>query len=117
MALPSCEAMEPNQGGIILGKDNNWYFLTHHGTGDWSGRIVSLLPVTWVQDWPILGEVLPQNIGTMKWDGKIPFKHTEKLYIKRSDDFDGDSLTPQWQWNYQPRKDYFSLTDVRAGCV
>ena len=83
LALPSCEAMEPNQGGIILGKDNNWYFLTHHGTGDWSGRIVSLLPVTWVQDWPIPGEVLPQNIGTMKWDGKIPFKHTEKLSIKR----------------------------------
>ncbi len=26
LALPSCEAMEPNQGGIILGKDNNWYF-------------------------------------------------------------------------------------------
>ena len=48
LALPSREAMEPNQGGIVQGKDDNWYFLTHHGSGDWSGRIVSLLPVTWI---------------------------------------------------------------------
>ena len=34
-----------------------------------------------------------------------------KLSIKRSDDFDEDCLAPQWQWNYQPRKDYFSLTE------
>ena len=111
LALPGCEAMEPNQGGIILGKDNNWYFLTHHGTGDWSGRIVSLLPVTWIDGWPIPGEVLPQNIGAMKWGGKMPFKYTEKLSIKRSDDFDDERLAPQWQWNYQPRKEYFSLTE------
>ena len=38
LALASREAMEPNQGGIIQGKDGKWYFLTHHGTGDWSGR-------------------------------------------------------------------------------
>lgn len=111
LALPGRDVMEPNQGGIIEGKDNHWYFLTHHGTGDWSGRIVSLLPVTWIEDWPILGEVLPQNIGTMKWSGPMPFKNNEKLSIKRSDDFDDDRLSPQWQWNYQPRKDKFSLSE------
>ena len=111
LALPSREAMEPNQGGIIQGKDDNWYFLTHHGSGDWSGRIVSLLPVTWVDGWPILGEVLPQNIGTMKWTGNMPADCKEKLYIKRSDDFDNDRLSAQWQWNYQPREDFFSLTE------
>lgn len=111
LALPSLEAMEPNQGGIVLGKDNNWYFLTHHGTGDWSGRIVSLLPVTWIDGWPILGEVLSSNIGTMKWEGTMPFKADEKLSIRRSDDFDDGQLAPQWQWNYQPRKDFFSLSE------
>lgn len=111
LALPGREAMEPNQGGIIQGKDANWYFLTHHGTGDWSGRIVSLLPVTWIDGWPIIGEVLPQNMGTMKWAGDMPSTHKEKLYIKRSDDFDNDRLSAQWQWNYQPREDFFSLTE------
>lgn len=47
-------------------------FLTHHGTGDWAGRQVSLLPVTWVNEWPIIGKVLPEGIGTMVWTGKMP---------------------------------------------
>ncbi len=111
LALPSREANEPNQGGIIEGKDGEWYFLTHHGTGDWSGRIVSLLPVTWVGGWPIMGEVLPENIGTMKWKDTMPFVDKERLYIKRSDDFDDDKISVQWQWNYQPRIDKFSLSE------
>lgn len=116
LALPSYESHEPNQGGIVLGKDGNWYFLTHHGKGDWSGRIVSLLPVTWIEDWPIIGKVLPENIGTMKWYGTMPAKVEDKLYIQRSDDFDNNSLSPQWQWNYQPRSEMFSLTD-RPGWI
>lgn len=114
LALPSREAMEPNQGGIVQGPDNDWYFLTHHGTGDWSGRVVSLLPVTWIEGWPILGEVAEASVGTMKWEGKMPIRYDEKLFIKRSDDFDNSQLAPQWQWNYQPRKEYFSL-DERPG--
>lgn len=111
LALASREAMEPNQGGIIQGKDKKWYFLTHHGTGDWSGRIVSLLPVTWLDGWPIIGEVLFQNIGAMKWRSGMPFKYKEKLTIKRSDNFDSEKLNTQWQWNYQPRIEKFSLSE------
>lgn len=111
LALPSREAMEPNQGGMVQGQDGSWYFLTHHGTGDWSGRIVSLLPVTWTDGWPLIGEVLPERIGTMKWSGEMPVKSAEKLSIRRSDDFDDAQLAPQWQWNYQPRDAYFSLRE------
>ena len=38
---------EPNQGGYLQDAAGNWFFLTHHGHGDWGGREVSLLPVTW----------------------------------------------------------------------
>jgi beta-xylosidase len=41
---------EPNQGGLLQVAPNKWYFLTHHGSGDWEGRPASLLPVTWVND-------------------------------------------------------------------
>lgn len=114
LALPSCEAMEPNQGGIVEGKDGNWYFLTHHGTGDWSGRIASLLPVTWKDGWPLIGRILPQGIGTMVWGGKMPSADGAGLHIRRSDDFDNPELAPQWQWNYQPRADKYSLSDRRG---
>ncbi len=115
LALASTHAMEPNQGGIVLGKDNRWYFLTHHGSGNWDGRIASLLPVTWIDEWPIIGTIVEGNdgqlIGTMSWGGRMPFKAEKKLTIQRSDDFDNDFFPPQWQWNYQPRTDYFSLTE------
>lgn len=115
LALPSVEAMEPNQGGLIDNADGNWYFLTHHGSGDWAGRQVSLLPVTWIDGWPIIGEVLPEGIGTMAWTGKMPEGDSiPAFYIARSDDFDSSILSAQWQWNYQPRKEMFSL-DERPG--
>ncbi len=115
LALASTHAMEPNQGGIVLGKDNKWYFLTHHGTGNWDGRIASLLPVTWIDEWPIIGSIVEGKdgrlIGTMSWGGAMPYKADKKLTIKRSDDFDDSRLAPQWQWNYQPRTEFFSLTE------
>ena len=41
----------------------------------------------------------------------MPYEYEEKLTLKRSDDFDEARLAPQWQWNYQPRKDFFSLSE------
>lgn len=112
LALVSREAMEPNQGGIVPGENGKWYFLTHHGTGDWSGRIVSLLPVTWMDGWPLIGKVLPEGIGTMEWQGKMPFVNRGNHFrIARSDDFDAVSLSGQWQWNYQPRREMYSLKE------
>ena len=54
---------------------------------------------------------MDSNIGTMKWTGAMPFQADEKLSIQRSDDFDENRLLPQWQWNHQPRKGFFSLTE------
>lgn len=64
------EYNEPNQGGLVEGPDRKWYFFTHHGTGDWAGRIASLLPVYWVDGWPIIGEVGQDGIA--QWYGKRP---------------------------------------------
>lgn len=110
------ESNEPNQGGIVKGKDGNWYFLTHHGTGDWSGRIVSLLPVTWTNGWPVIGDVLaPDSIGVMKWSGRIPNKGGRRLSIARGDEFKNRrQLALQWQWNYQPRSDMYSLSERKG---
>ena len=117
LLLPCREAYEPNQGGIIEGRDGRWYFLTHHGSGDWSGRVMSLLPVEWVDGWPMIGDRSSGEIGTMVWEGAMPIKNeklkikNEKLRLQRSDDFDAATLGPQWQWNYEPRKEMFSLSE------
>ena len=110
LARVSAEANEPNQGGIVEGKDGKWYFLTHHGSGDWSGRIMSLLPVTWREGWPIIGHIAPgDSMGRMAWGGRHPAPDAPKETLLRSDEFDDDTLTGQWQWNYQPRRSMYSL--------
>lgn len=112
LLLPCREANEPNQGGIIEGPDGNWYFFTHHGTGDWGGRIASLLPVEWTNDgWPMMGDRTKGEPGTMVWQMAMPKVEAKKLTIGRSDDFDDQTLAPWWQWNYQPREGYWSLTE------
>lgn len=113
LLLPCREAHEPNQGGIIEGPDGKWYFLTHHGDGDWSGRIVSLLPVTWREGWPMMGKITDEDKpGQMVWQAPMPSPAPQghSTSSKNEKVRDG-SLSPKWQWNYQPRTDYFSLTE------
>jgi beta-xylosidase len=102
---------EPNQGGLIVGPDNNWYFFTHHGTGDWAGRIASLLPVYWVNGWPIIGQVGNDSIGTMVWQLPKPSNLQPRQTPQSSDSFDKQVLSPQWEWNYHPRNEMWSLLE------
>ena len=104
------EYYEPNQGGIVQTERGEWYFLTHHGSGDWSGRIVSLLPVNWVAGWPIIGKPGADTIGRMVWSGKKPVATKQKHIPQTSDDFSSTALAPQWEWNHQPRREKWSLS-------
>jgi beta-xylosidase len=103
---------EPNQGGFFKLESGDWWFLTHHGsTGNWEGRVASLLPVTWVNGWPIIGEIGTDMIGNMIWSSKKPIKSNAEFFIQTNDEFSGKALSVQWEWNYQPRADKWSLTD------
>ncbi|MEH0554607.1 MULTISPECIES: family 43 glycosylhydrolase [unclassified Streptomyces] len=108
---------DPNQGGLVQAPDGNWYFVTHHGHGDWEGRPLSLLPVTWVDGWPILGSVGADGIGNMAWTGQVPVGGTPGLPVDAlppvvtGDLFTDTLLKPQWEWYYQPRADHWSLTE------
>ncbi|GAB2744602.1 hypothetical protein GCM10027072_45690 [Streptomyces bullii] len=108
---------EPNQGGLVQAPDGAWYWITHHGTGRWEGRVLSVLPVTWVDGWPILGEVGADGIGTMVWTSRVPAGGPPGMPVDAlppvvtSDLFTDTRLGPQWEWNYQPRADHWSLTE------
>ena len=114
LLLPCREANEPNQGGIVEGPDGKWYFFTHHGTGDWSGRIASLLPVEWVDGWPLIGDRSRGEIGEMVWQMPMPKVVKKKLSIGRGGEFGSATLEPWWQWNYQPRESMYSLRERKG---
>ena len=104
-------AKEPNQGGIVQAENGDWYFLTHHGNGDWEGRCASLLPITWSNGWPIPGTIESDGIGGMVWSGRKSVPNTPIVTPQTDDDFNGPKLGVQWEWNFQPRADKWSLTE------
>lgn len=99
---------EPNQGGYLQDAAGNWFFLTHHGHGDWGGREVSLLPVTWTSDgWPIIGEPDKDNVGRMVWRHAMPKSQSkESKPVQVITSFTAEN----WEWNYHPRKGFFNRT-------
>jgi beta-xylosidase len=101
----------PNQGGLIELASGDWWFITHQGKGDWEGRAMCLLPITWVDGWPIIGKVGADGIGEMVWSAKKPIDGFPIATPQASDEFDGHELGQQWEWNYQPRNDKWSLTE------
>jgi len=106
------ETKEPNQGGIVDTVDGAWFFLTHHGNGSWEGRAASLLPVTWIDGWPIPGHTDETGRpGLMSWGGKMPVTGGARKTPRTSDDFGADVLGVQWEWNHQPRAGWWSLTE------
>lgn len=102
---------EPNQGGLIQANSGGWWFFTHQGTGDWEGRAACLLPVTWISGWPIIGKPGQDTIGNMVWADKNPDPGLAISSPQSSDDFNQGKLGVQWEWNYQPRKEKWSLAE------
>lgn len=101
---------EPNQGGLLQARDGTWWFLTHQGHGDWEGRAMCLLPVTWTNGWPIVGRPGADGIGTMVWESRKPIRSRRPPLPDLSDDFT-HGLKPIWEWNHASRRDAFSLTE------
>jgi len=106
---------QPNQGGLIELEDGNWQFFTHHGQGNsFDGRVASLLPITWMNGWPIIGKPGPDSIGNMVWSAPKPISVSTNCSIQTSDDFSSSRLAVQWEWHYQPRADKWSLTERKG---
>ncbi len=102
---------EPNQGGLVQIPDGRWYFVSHQGTGDWEGRAGVLLPVTWIDGWPMIGRIGSDGIGNMMWHGQKPILGFPQTSLVASDTFDEPTLKPPWEWQYQPRSGVWSLTE------
>ena len=60
-AIPHVQA--PHQGGYVETPDGEGWFLHFNSTGAY-GRIVHLQPVRWVDDWPIMGELIEGSTTT-----------------------------------------------------
>ncbi|USX24218.1 family 43 glycosylhydrolase [Oxalobacteraceae bacterium OTU3CINTB1] len=99
------------QGGLIDTPDGKWYAYLFKDNGA-VGRIPYLIPVTWKDGWPVLGQ-----------DGEVPMTldiaagaqgASGASGIVASDEFDrrpgAPALPLAWQWNHNPEPRNWSLT-------
>jgi beta-xylosidase len=103
----------PHQGSLVDTPDGQWWFYHFQSDGA-MGRVVHLQPVTWHDDWPVIGIDIDRNgIGEPVYVWRKPaiegnFGITAP---QTDDDFNTPSLGLQWQWNHNPVNGSWSLTE------
>ena len=115
------------QGALVQVPDGSWW-LTHQlvqhrggarggGAGrttdrSFEGRSQWLVPVTFEDGWPVVGRDATGNgIGNTVPGWRKPIAGFPITAPRTDDEFDSATLGPQWQWNHNPRDDYWSLTE------
>ena len=116
LAQGSTAVNGPHQGGWVRTQTGEDWFLHFQDRGAY-GRIVHLQPVAWKDDWPVMGvDADGDGTGEPVLEFRKPDVGREypPATPQTTDDFGGDRLGLQWQWNANPRPEWFSLSE-RAG--
>lgn len=105
----------PHQGAwvdTVTGED--WFL--HFQDVYAAGRIIHLQPMSWKEDWPIIGIAKDGNdygepvLTYRKPNVGEAAKEAEICEPDASDDFSKNTLGLQWQWNANPKEDWYKLT-------
>lgn len=103
----------PHQGGWVeLENGENWFM--HFQDLEVIGRIVHLQPVTWINDWPAMGQNIDSGLcgePVLTWQKPNLGAQYPITTIPTSDDFSSDTLGLQWQWQANNQKEWYSLTE------
>ena len=96
-----------HQGALVETQTGEWWSVIFQDGGAF-GRFPTLQPVTWQDDWPMLG-VNGKGVITYK---KPDFgKEYPITTLPTSDEFDSTKLGLQWGWNHNPDSTKWSLTE------
>jgi beta-xylosidase len=106
----------PHQGGYVeLDSGEAWFM--HFQDRDAYGRIVHLQPMSWEDDWPVMGvDTNGDGIGEPVMEYRKPNVEREwpAAVPSTSDEFDGTALGLQWQWQANWNAEWYTL-EAREG--
>lgn len=95
----------PHQGGLVETQTGEWWFMHFQDKGVY-GRIIHLQPVTWKDDWPVMGINDKNYCGEPVLSYKKP--NTGKTHPimtpQDSDEFATSKLNLQWSWHANPQQ-------------
>lgn len=97
------------QGTIVDDAEGNWYGVIFQDRGG-VGRVLTLSPCRWIDGWPMLGD---EN-GRVPEVMEVPVKGGPVIPLVVSDEFDGDKLKMEWQWNHNPVDEAWTLKEHKG---
>ncbi|MEQ1798969.1 MAG: glycoside hydrolase 43 family protein [Lacibacter sp.] len=100
------------QGGLIDMPDGTWYSYLFRDYGA-VGRIPYLVPVKWVDGWPVLGTdgKVPATLNLPANKSLIPgIVHSDEFTRKKKD----AALPLVWQWNHNADNSLWSVTERKG---
>lgn len=103
----------PHQGGWVETPKGDGWFL-HFNWAAGFGRIDYLEPVSWIDDWPLIGDPIPgATAGQPVAEHAMPWTAPgrPRLQLQGSDGFSAPKLGLQWEWNHNPDDARWSLTE------
>jgi beta-xylosidase len=95
-----------HQGALIQTQTGEWWSVIFQDGGAF-GRFPTLQPVTWIDDWPMLGV---NGKGVITYKKPNVGKEYPIKVLPTSDEFDSTQLGMQWGWNHNPDSTKWSLT-------
>jgi len=96
-----------HQGALIETQTGEWWSIIFQDGGAF-GRFPTLQPVTWQDDWPMVGV---DGKGVVTYTKPNVGKEYPITVLPTSDEFDQTNLGMQWGWNHNPDSSKWSLTD------
>ena len=96
-----------HQGALIQTQTGEWWTMLFADKGA-LGRFPNLQPVSWVDNWPVIGAN-----GTAVATNKKPTigKEYPVTVLPTNDNFRNYALGMQWSWNHNPDNSKWSLTE------
>ncbi len=105
MAQNDSKINGPHQGGWVHTPQGEDWFMHFQDKGAY-GRVVHLQPVTWKDNWPVMGRVPKKGYCGTPYETFTKPKSSYSAIVNpvESDEFNDPRLGLQWQWqaNYQP---------------
>ena len=95
------------QGGIVDTPEGEWFAVLFQDHGA-VGRVPCVVPVRWMDGWPVFGE---GGRAPRSFKAKLPEAPARPLVISDEFDYAGNRLAPNWQWNHNPDNRLWSVTE------
>lgn len=95
-----------HQGALVETNTGEWWSVIFQDGGV-LGRFPTLQPVTWQDDWPMVGD---NGKGVVTYKKPNVGKEYPITALPTSDEFDSETLGMQWGWNHNPDSTKWSLT-------